>query len=110
MANPISQYGFTAVPRSQSKILDPVASNPPAKVSASEITLPSTDLAQKVYAYAKEHLIEQTFNHSMRVFYYGIFPHCFPKSSNTKTVIIPTHFAFSSMLCKRMKSTLYFFF
>jgi len=71
MADPISAYGFTAIPRSQSKILAHAGSNKPAKALAEEITVPSTDLAKKVHAYAKEHLSEQTFNHSMRVFYYG---------------------------------------
>ncbi|KAF2494142.1 cyanamide hydratase [Lophium mytilinum] len=81
MAESISQYGFTAVPRSLSKILAHTASNPPAKVDAADITPPSSELAKKVYAYAKEHLSEQTFNHSMRVFYYGstIATHHLPK-------------------------------
>jgi len=71
MADPIELYGFTAVPRSLSKLLETTAGNPPAKVAAKEIAVPDSEIARKVYAYAKEHLSEQTFNHSMRVFYYG---------------------------------------
>jgi cyanamide hydratase len=73
MADPIELYGFTAVPRSLSKLLETTAENPPAKVAAKEIAVPDSEIARKVYAYAKEHLSEQTFNHSMRVFYYGMY-------------------------------------
>ncbi|OCK78854.1 cyanamide hydratase family HD domain-containing protein [Lepidopterella palustris CBS 459.81] len=71
MSNLLEAYGWTPVPRSQSKLLGSIDSKPAAKISTSDVTLPSSQLAQKVFEYAKAQLPEQTFNHSMRVFYYG---------------------------------------
>lgn len=71
MSDPLETYGWTAVPRSQSKLLDSVKPKPATKITTSDITVPSSPVAQKVYEYAKAQLPEQTFNHSMRVFYYG---------------------------------------
>jgi cyanamide hydratase len=74
MSDPLETYGWTAVPRSQSKLLDSVKPKPATKITTSDITVPSSPVVQKVYEYAKAQLPEQTFNHSMRVFYYG--KHC----------------------------------
>ncbi|KAF2201262.1 cyanamide hydratase [Delitschia confertaspora ATCC 74209] len=67
----ISTDGWTAVPRAQSKILSHVDKNAPAKFIVDDIKLPDSEVVKKTYEYAKEHLPEETFNHSMRVFYYG---------------------------------------
>lgn len=67
----ISTDGWEAVPRSQSKILAHADKNAPAKIKADDIKLPDSEVVKKTYEYAKEKLPEQTFNHSMRVYYYG---------------------------------------
>ncbi|KAF2188205.1 putative cyanamide hydratase [Zopfia rhizophila CBS 207.26] len=64
-------HGWTAVPRAQSKVLSHVDKNNPAKISIKDISLPDSDVVKKTYEYAKSKLPEQTFNHSMRVYYYG---------------------------------------
>lgn len=73
--DPVTEYGFTAVPASAKQIL---ASNkpssplpPPPPFPPSSIPLPDTALAKRVQAYAKAHLPEPTYNHSLRVYYYG---------------------------------------
>lgn len=73
MGDSTQLHGWTAVPRDASIILstrDDVKA--PKSSSVREITLPSTPLADAVTQYAKQELDEQTFNHSMRVYYYGI--------------------------------------
>jgi cyanamide hydratase len=72
MSNPIEQYGFTAVPRSLDKLIADQSSGATSKtVTVDDIELPNTSLAKSIQAYAKEHLPRQTYNHSMRVYYYG---------------------------------------
>lgn len=58
-------------PRSHVEILATLENPRPANIKVSEITLLDTDVARKTYQYAKEELPEKTFNHSMRVYYYG---------------------------------------
>ena len=70
MSDPIRQHGWTAVPRDASAVLssrDKLRELTPRPVNAFE----KTPLADAVTAYAKQELSEQTFNHSMRVYYYG---------------------------------------
>jgi cyanamide hydratase len=75
MSNPIEQFGFTAVPRSLDKLIADQSSGATSKaVKVDDIELPSTPLAKSIQAYAKEHLPRQTYNHSMRVYYYGKTP------------------------------------
>jgi cyanamide hydratase len=72
MSNPIEQYGFTAVPRSLDKLIAGRSTGATSKaVTVDGIELPNTPLAKSIQAYAKEHLPRQTYNHSMRVYYYG---------------------------------------
>ncbi|KAI9691779.1 MAG: hypothetical protein M1822_007851 [Bathelium mastoideum] len=72
MTNPIKDYGWEAVPRSFERLL---ASRPEIKkaepVKVEDIKVPDTQLAKSVVDYARRELREETFNHSMRVFYYG---------------------------------------
>jgi cyanamide hydratase len=72
--NPIKDYGWTALPRDSSTLLPSANTAPhtprPAPVSSTPI--PSTPLAQRIHAYAKAHLPTPTFNHSMRVYHYGM--------------------------------------
>lgn len=73
MSNPIKDFGWEPVPRSFETLLGSrkeVKKAEPIKVD--EIELPNTKLAQEIIDYAKKELPEPTFNHSKRVFYYGI--------------------------------------
>jgi len=82
MSNPaIENYGWTAVPRQVSTLLSQSAASGPAKpIALSSIPLPDSTLATEVQEYAKRELPVETYNHSMRVFYYGkaILSHAFP--------------------------------
>jgi cyanamide hydratase len=82
MSNPaIDTYGWTAVPVKLEALLSlskDSGSAPP--FSTTSITLPSSPLAKSALEYAKKELPIETFNHSLRVFYYGsaILKHSFP--------------------------------
>jgi cyanamide hydratase len=64
-------HGWTAVPRSIDALLAGINKSNTKPFKVSDIVVPQSEAAQKTMAYAKEHLPEPTFNHSMRVFYYG---------------------------------------
>ncbi|KUJ20266.1 cyanamide hydratase [Mollisia scopiformis] len=87
MSNPsIEKYGWTAVPRKVSTLLSQSesSSNQPKSLSTSTIPLPDSPLVKAVQEYAKAELPTETYNHSMRVFYYGeaILTHAFPSWSS----------------------------
>jgi cyanamide hydratase len=64
--------GWTAVPRSQAKVLGQLENGfEPANIKVDDIKVPDSDVAKKTYEYAKRELPGKTFNHSMRVYYYG---------------------------------------
>ncbi|ORY16794.1 putative urea hydro-lyase/cyanamide hydratase [Clohesyomyces aquaticus] len=67
----LAAHGWTSVPRAQSRILSDVNKSSPAKLSVDDVTIPDSAVAKKTHSYAKEKLPDQTFKHSMRVFYYG---------------------------------------
>lgn len=72
--DPIAEHGWTPVPVDAEAIFKgrPYL-NRPIPILAKDIHFPSDDvIVAKVQAYAKEHLPPQTYNHSMRVFYWGI--------------------------------------
>jgi cyanamide hydratase len=85
MSNPaIEKYGWTAVPHKISDLLQQSqATGPAPAITASSIPVPSSALSKAVQEYAQRELPVPTFNHSMRVFYYGsaIMRHCFPSWS-----------------------------
>lgn len=66
------QHGWTAVPRSLSKLIsnrpNPKASTP---MKVSDIELPKSTLIRAALDYAEGHLPKPTINHSMRVYYFG---------------------------------------
>ncbi|KAL9103922.1 MAG: hypothetical protein Q9163_001070 [Psora crenata] len=74
---PAHDYGFTAVPRDPSNLLAHVdaTKTPPQPVDLDDIPFPRTSLVEKVIGYVKEELREETLNHSLRVFYYGMILH-----------------------------------
>ncbi|KAJ5157958.1 uncharacterized protein N7500_007609 [Penicillium coprophilum] len=71
--NPISAYGFTAVVSSAAALLaiDPPATPAPS-ITVAEVPAPDTPLAQRINEYAKSHLPEPTYNHSLRVYHFGL--------------------------------------
>lgn len=72
MQDAINAYGWTALPRDPEIILNGKKNiNDPKPQTVNSINLPSTPLAKAVLEFARNELSEQTFNHSMRVYYYG---------------------------------------
>lgn len=74
MSKTEQEHGWTAVPRSMEKLLasrrDPKPSQP---VNVEDVPIPVGPLVEQITKYAKENLPEETFNHSMRVYYYGLW-------------------------------------
>jgi len=99
MSNPaIENYGWTAVPRKISALLEHShASGDAPAVAVSSIPIPSSPLSKSVFEYAQRELPIETFNHSIRVFYYGsaILQYAFPNWSSPS--FIETYFL-SSLL------------
>ncbi|KAJ9102332.1 hypothetical protein QFC21_002732 [Naganishia friedmannii] len=79
MSDPISLFGLTPLPADQSK-LQP-ATTTPQPVAITSLRPPTTPLALRVDEYAKTHLDEDTYRHSLRVYSYGvaIATQCFPE-------------------------------
>ena len=72
-SNLIQEYGFAAVPRSVSNLLDGKTNNvSPTPIVITDIPIPSSTLATAVHDYARKALPKETYHHSMRVFFYGI--------------------------------------
>ncbi|EHK50976.1 uncharacterized protein TrAtP1_009984 [Trichoderma atroviride] len=71
--NEIAQNGWTALPLDPSKLFGGKPfRNAPGQLLVSDIKFPEDDpIVAKVQSYAKEKLPIQTYNHSMRVFYYA---------------------------------------
>lgn len=67
----LGTHGWTAVPRSFAKSLDLVDKNKHAELAVADIQLPDSEIARKTYEFVKQQLPIKTFNHSMRVVYYG---------------------------------------
>lgn len=80
----IKEYGWTAVPHSIDILLQQRtdSNSQSSPLTIEEIGLPDTLLAREVLAYARAELPQQTFEHSMRVYYFGAsrppppFPQC----------------------------------
>ncbi|KAL1306729.1 hypothetical protein AAFC00_005394 [Neodothiora populina] len=72
MSKIVEEHGWTPVPRSLDKVVnsrkDP---QPPKAVTVDDFPPPTSPLVQTVTKYARENLPQETFNHSMRVYYYG---------------------------------------
>ena len=75
MSDLVKEHGWTAVPRDPCALLNGKKNvKDPKPRYVQNITVPQTPLANAVHDYAKRKLIEQTFNHSMRVYFYGSPP------------------------------------
>ncbi|PTB35342.1 uncharacterized protein TrAFT101_011214 [Trichoderma asperellum] len=86
-AKDIAQNGWTALPLDPSKLFGGKPfRNAPEPLLVSDIKFPEDDpIVAKVRSYAKEKLPIQTYNHSMRVFYYttAIVKQQFPEHAET---------------------------
>lgn len=76
MTDPIKEYGFSAVPASASTLLTSTPAYPklnaaPIAIPVSDTPIPTTALAQRINTYARTHLPEPTYNHSLRVYHFG---------------------------------------
>ncbi|KAK1148871.1 hypothetical protein N8T08_008756 [Aspergillus melleus] len=82
-ADPLQEYGLTPVPSSAEKLIEQAVrhrgSPPAALVSATP--MPDTSLARRIQTYARMHLPQPTFHHSMRVYHLGLAvkSHFFPE-------------------------------
>ncbi len=79
MSNPaIEKYGWTAVPRRVETLLEKTqgSKKPAIPISVESIKLPDSALVKAVHEYANKELAVETYNHSMRVYYYGIYTLC----------------------------------
>lgn len=74
MSKTIPDDGWSAVPRSLEKLLSTRRNthSKAAPLKVEDIPLPSSPVVESVTKHARENLNEKTFNHSMRVYYYGI--------------------------------------
>ncbi|KAI4599495.1 hypothetical protein KJ359_001938 [Pestalotiopsis sp. 9143b] len=98
-ASEIAQHGWTAVTVDANEIFgERPYRNEPQAISADEIPFPSDDpVVAKVQAYAKDHLPEPTYNHSMRVYYFGycILKYQFPDQAD---IVSPSTWALTCLL------------
>lgn len=76
--NDVAKNGWNACPLNPAKILKgkPFLTQP-GPLSVSDIEFPSNDpVVAKTQRYVQDRLPEQTYNHSMRVYYFGMHaPH-----------------------------------
>ncbi|KAK3068224.1 hypothetical protein LTR53_014380 [Teratosphaeriaceae sp. CCFEE 6253] len=72
MSDAQHEHGWTAVSRSLENLMASREEKRPSQpVSVEEIPLPNTPIVKSVMQYAQDRLPAETFNHSMRVYYYG---------------------------------------
>lgn len=77
MTNSTILYGLTAVPASAEALLNATSIYPrlnalPNPIPVAETPIPTSKLAQRIDAYALTHLPEPIYNHSRRVYHYGL--------------------------------------
>lgn len=84
-AEDIAKHGWTAVPRDANTIFgEKPFIHEPTALSVDEIPFPKDDpLVVKVQEYVKHQLAAPTYNHSMRVYYFGTGRQFPPLSDNT---------------------------
>jgi cyanamide hydratase len=71
----ILEYGWTALPCDPSQWGgDKKNHHNPTPQLCEQVPIPDTPLVKAAMEYVKSELPEHTFNHSMRVFYYGKSP------------------------------------
>lgn len=86
MANPsdVTSNGWTAVSRAAPSLFSGKAFlHPPKPLSLADLQFPSNDpVVAKAQQYAKSRMDEQTFNHSMRVYYFGNYSDFYSNYAN----------------------------
>ena len=79
--DPVTRYGLTPVTGSAADLLAAAQPLSPAPfISVDDTPTPDTALAHRIRTYAQSRLPESTYNHSLRVYHYGlaIKRHLFP--------------------------------
>src|SRR5271170_3320274 len=66
-----AEYGFNALPRDPEVILKGHSKESPY-IPMSEIAVPDTKVVRAVDEFVKKQLSQETYNHSVRVYYYGM--------------------------------------
>ncbi|KAI9375923.1 hypothetical protein BJX61DRAFT_41656 [Aspergillus egyptiacus] len=76
MTDPITTHGFTPVPSDPAALFN--LAKPTSKTTTPEPTpvsatpIPNSPLAQRIQKYARDHLPQPTYHHSLRVYHYGL--------------------------------------
>ena len=65
-----SEFGFNPVLRSQAKILEGHQRESPY-IPIGDIEIPDTPIVRAIEKYVKAELSPETYNHSVRVYFYG---------------------------------------
>jgi cyanamide hydratase len=65
-----AEYGFNPLPRNPEKILKGHTKDSPY-ISIDDIPVPDTKTVRAVEEYVKKELSPETYNHSVRAYYYG---------------------------------------
>ena len=65
-----AEYGFNPLPRSQEKLLKGHRKDSPY-VPIGDIAVPDTMVVRAIDEYVKKELSRETYNHSVRVYFYG---------------------------------------
>ena len=71
MTDLVKEHGFTAVARDTKTLISGNINHISRPIKIEDIPFPKTELIKKVQDYAKSKLGKETYNHSMRVYYYG---------------------------------------
>ncbi|CAD6446662.1 6fb0d92d-b7a4-4a54-9b26-fe0a4a17d8f9 [Sclerotinia trifoliorum] len=78
----IESYGWTAVPASLSQLIQTSSSaqTPAPTLKVTDLPFPTSQIIKTIQEYARQELPAETYNHSMRVYHYGvaILTHAFP--------------------------------
>lgn len=88
--NDIALHGWTPIVRDHQALLagKPYI-NKPSALLVKDIEFPSDDLVSKVREHAEEKLPGPTFNHSMRVFYFGMQENLIALSTELAKLSLP---------------------
>ncbi|KAL2809444.1 hypothetical protein BJX63DRAFT_405862, partial [Aspergillus granulosus] len=74
-STPEKTYGFSPVPSDPATLFTSTNVSslpPPPYIPVSSTPIPTTPLSSRIQRYAKTHLAEPTYNHSLRVYHYGV--------------------------------------
>ncbi|KAL4994924.1 hypothetical protein BDV10DRAFT_142720 [Aspergillus recurvatus] len=75
MSDPIAEHGFTPVSANANTLFTEAnlkTRSPPVATPVSETPIPVTPLARRIQEYARTHLPQPTYHHSLRVYHYGL--------------------------------------